>query len=98
MHYLTTAILFLYTSVYEKRDNTSCQLILCSLFDLYKKANKKNLIAQIKEPVKTKAQIMAGMEATPSQQVAQAHHYSVDIGSLKDASYDSIDKLQIERS
>ncbi len=44
-HYLTTAILFLHTQVFEKKDNTSCTTVLCSLFDLYKKANKKNLQA-----------------------------------------------------
>eukprot|EP00347_Sterkiella_histriomuscorum_P012402 403368713 len=41
-NFLTTAILYLYTQVFEKKDNTSCVQILFSLFDLYKKAGKKN--------------------------------------------------------
>ncbi len=52
----------------------------------------------LKEPVKTKSQLLAESSTPQSQQVAQAHHHNVDITNLKDASYDSFDKLQIERS
>jgi hypothetical protein len=65
---------------------------------LYKKANKKNLLAQLKEPIKTKTMATPQDGGGGGIQVAQAHHYNVDIASLKDASYDSFDKLQIERS
>ena len=41
-HYLTTAILFLHTQVFERKDNTSCTLVLWSLFDLFKKATKRS--------------------------------------------------------
>lgn len=41
IHYLTTAILFLYTQAYERKDNTACTTVLCSLFQLYRTATKK---------------------------------------------------------
>eukprot|EP00347_Sterkiella_histriomuscorum_P024298 403331615 len=45
--FLSTAILFLYTQVIEKKDNTSCVQVLCSLFDLYKKCSKNSQISMI---------------------------------------------------
>lgn len=79
IHFLTTAVLFLYTQVFEKRDNTSCTTVLCSLFDLYKKASKKTFIASL-------------------QGKGKSSEASQDITMLQEAPYESMDKLQIERS
>lgn len=46
-HFLSTAILFLFTQVIEKKDNTSCVQVLCSLFDLYKKTSKQAAVSLI---------------------------------------------------
>ena len=43
--------------------------------------------------MKTKNQQMTPGDPSVSNTVAQAHHHMVDIAALKDASYDSFDKL-----
>jgi hypothetical protein len=90
MHFLTTAVLFLYTQVFEKKDKTSCTTVLLSVFDLYKKASKKAR----QEIFKPKAPNVASGPA--SNEATQMQH--IDIHMLKDVPYDSTEKQQIERS
>lgn len=46
-HFLTTAIIFLYTQLFDRKDNASCVSVLFSLYDLYKRAteDKKQVVA-----------------------------------------------------
>lgn len=37
-HFLTTCVLFLYTQLLDRKDNSSCVQVLFSLFDLYKRS------------------------------------------------------------
>lgn len=39
-HFLTSSVLFLYTHLFERKDNASCVQVLFSLFDLYKRASE----------------------------------------------------------
>jgi capsular polysaccharide biosynthesis protein len=37
-HFLTTAIISLYTQLFERKENASCVQLLFSLYDLYRRA------------------------------------------------------------
>jgi len=61
-HFLTTAIIFLYTQLFDRKDNASCVSVLFSLYDLYKRASEDQKEATSKLDLKSLKQLIGESE------------------------------------